>query len=407
MSELSKEQKLLLDLISAALHGKQPNIPANVDWVMLMKECKNQSVSLLVFPQCEKYLPKEVRQQWSILSRLQIANGIRVEWEHGQLHHLMEKGHIPYVVMKGCASAAYYPDPSLRAMGDVDFLVAREDLERAGKILVDAGFTQHLDSEENIHIAYHRSEGYMRTVWEMHWEPNGVPDGEAGAKIHRYLDSAIADARLCQTSTAAYMGPTPFHHGLVMLLHTATHLINTGVGLRHLCDWAVFAEKLSDEEFYLIFEEKLKMVGLWRFAQLLTQLSVRYLGCPPKVWMGELDEPLLAAMIGDVFSSGNFGCKDAQRINQAKLMTNKKRGTVDDTSFLMQFVHTMNEKAQLGMPICQKWPVLLPVGWCFVGVRHSFRILIGKRPRVDVGEMVSGANERREIYKKLALFVRK
>lgn len=405
MTELSIEQQLLLDMIATTLYDKRLNIPVNVDWAMLMQECRNQSVALLVFPLCEKYLPEDVRQQWSVLSHLQIANSIRVEWEHGELHKLMDENKIPYVVIKGCASAAYYPDPSLRTMGDVDFLVAREDLERAGRILEDAGFAPHADPEEDIHIAYHRSEGHARSVWEMHWEPNGIPEGETGTQIHRYLDSAIADARLYQTSTAAYMGPTPFHHGLVMLLHTATHLINTGVGLRHLCDWAVFAGKLSDEEFCALFEEKLKMVGLWRFAQLLTQLSVRYLGCPKKAWMGELDEQLLEAVIEDVFAGGNFGCKDSQRINQAKLMTNKKRGTVDETSFLMQFAHTMNEKARLGMPACQKWPVLLPAGWLFVGIRHLLRILTGKRPRIDVGEMVSGANERRWIYKHFSLFI--
>lgn len=46
-----------------------------------------------------------------------------------------------------------------------------------------------------------------------------------------------------------------------MLLHVAGHLINTGIGLRHLCDWAVFVAKFSDEGFCEMFEDKLKAVG--------------------------------------------------------------------------------------------------------------------------------------------------
>ena len=54
--------------------------------------------------------------------------------------------------------------------------------------------------------------------------------------------------------------PSHFHHGLNLLLHTNQHLLGEGLGLRHLCDWAVFAAGFSDEEFRELFEEKLKAV---------------------------------------------------------------------------------------------------------------------------------------------------
>ena len=31
--------------------------------------------------------------------------------------------------------------------------------------------------------------------------------------------------------------PAPFHHGLILLLHTVHHMLGEGIGLRHLCDW--------------------------------------------------------------------------------------------------------------------------------------------------------------------------
>ena len=254
-----------------------------------------------------------------------------------------------------------------------------------------------------IHIAYHRRTYGATSTWEVHWKPTGVPAGKIGAKIEGYLKDIITSAECNNFTEGEYMIPTAFHHGLVMLLHVAEHLINAGIGLRHLCDWAVFAAKFSDEEFCEMFEDKLKEVGLWRFAQLLTQLSVKYLHCPAKEWCGAADDDYLEMMMVDIMNGGNFGVKDKNRINQAKLITNTGKG-VDDTSLLMQFILTMNQKARLGMPITAKVPLLLPIGWLYVGGRHLVNIKQKRRPTIDVKDMISGAAERKGIYKEFRLF---
>jgi hypothetical protein len=109
-------------------------------------------------------------------------------------------------------------------------------------------------------------------------------------------------------------------------------------------------------------------------------------------------------MMVDIMNGGNFGVKDKNRINQAKLMTNTGKGKVDDTSLLKQLFLTMNQKARRGMPITAKVPLLLPIGWLYVGGRHLVRIKQRKRPSIDVKSMIDGATERKEIYKEFRLF---
>lgn len=196
------------------------------------------------------------------------TNGIRLNYEHAELHKLFTSSHIPYVVMKGPVAAAYYSQPELQVMGDVDFLVREEDLDRAGKLLESVGFRPVDDDENQAHLAYHR----IYSTWEMHWEPNGIPGNQAGNLVREYLTDMIDRAELYTIEEGCFYVPCRFHHGLTLLLHTATHLINTGIGVRHLCDWAVFVESISDDEFIKLFEEKLKKTGLWRFAKLLTLL---------------------------------------------------------------------------------------------------------------------------------------
>lgn len=397
---LTETQRLLLDIISAALFQKQVNIPNDVNWQELFDECRYQCVLLLVLATVRPYLPVEERPRWEKACFQIAGNNARVEWEHAELHKLMIENAIPYVVLKGCVSSAYYPDPSVRTLGDVDFLVADEDIPRAAAALENAGFKTYEDADDTIHIAYHRG----RSIWEMHWQVNGIPTGESGDRIRGYFADLIVNAKRFDQENCAYMSPSVFHHGLVMLVHTAQHMINTGIGLRHLCDWAVFAGAIANDEFRELFEGKLKRVGLWRFAQVLTQVSIAYLGCPEKSWAYDCDDIPLEPVIVDIIAGGNFGRKDEQRINQAKLMTNKGKGTVDDTSLLRQFIHTMNEKARKGFAPCEKCGILLPIGWLVVGTRHTFRIAEGKRPKIKIGEMISGANDRKEIYKQFALF---
>jgi hypothetical protein len=111
---------------------------------------------------------------------------------------------------------------------------------------------------------------------------------------------------------------------IVLLLHTCHHLTVEGIGLRHLCDWAVFVNHLTNDTFRALFEVKLKAIGLWRFAQLLSQLSTYYLGMPEQEWaMQDVDEALLYAMIRDIFKGGNFGVKDSQRIYETMILPNE------------------------------------------------------------------------------------
>lgn len=396
MKNLTKCQLQLLDLVSIALFGgEEVKIPLTQE---LGEEAYQQAVLNLLGLQLDTT---------SVLNELNtqgLANNVRIDYEHSEVHKLMSEAKIPYVILKGSASASYYPEPLLRTMGDVDFLVSPSDVSKAEWILRKNGFQAGKDNNNDCHMVYRRHTYGVISTWEMHWEPSGIPNGEVGNLIREYFSDIITEAKKCNVSGSEYMIPSTFHHGLIMLLHVAVHMINSGIGLRHLCDWTVFVAKLTEEEFCELFEKKLKTIGLWKFAQVLTQLSVKYLKCPVKKWCLNGDDDYLETVMVDIMDAGNFGTKDKNRINQAKLITNTGKGYVDDTSLLKQFILTMNEKSKRCLPIVLKIPLLLPIGWIYVGVRHLVRIAQRKRPSIDVGDMITGATERKNIYREFRLF---
>ena len=403
---------LLLQVVSAALFDKKaPDVAAN-QLMPLVHESKAQAVYPLAFTVIDSQLQEKLTdEQYAACSeeffRYAIA-GTQNLAEHSELHELMTSNEMPYVAMKGLASAMYYPEPNLRSMGDVDFLVAKENVSQAVKLLESIGFkVDHGEEDDGIHIAYTRP---PMSIWELHHSVNGIPNNEIGELIRAEMDKTIPTAESAEVDGSTCRLPDKFHHGLIMLLHTASHLTSEGVGLRHLCDWAVFASTLSDAEFREIFEKKLKRFGLWRFAQALTLLGIRYLGAPNRVWTLEaveshkLDDTTLEGLMNDILSGGNFGTKNMNRYREIKYISDRSDGTVGKSGILRQGYKTMNDKVRRDYKILGKHKALLPIGYLAEGGKYLGLLLTGKRKSSGTKQMFKEAADRKRIYSSLKLF---
>ena len=392
-------QKTVLNLLSSAMFQKPFNADKEVDWKDVFDECKAQSVISLAFSALPKNeVSQKIYAHWKALVNESLAVNSKINYAHTLINELMNQAKIPYVILKGCASAEYYDDPLLRTMGDVDFYVPSSYFERADKLLLKNGFHSN-----NINHEYEKAYTKDGVIYELHNTINGVPGGKVGIKISHYFDDVFDKAELKHFDLAEYYSPSPFHHGLVMLLHVARHMITGGIGLRHFCDWAVFVDKVGDD-FVPMFEDKLKQVGLWRFAQIMTQFCITYLGLPQQKWAGIAVEQLLAQLKDDIFAGGNFGHKDLSRADEAKFITSRKKGGVNNDSNLKQAVLSANEIVRRHWKFADKVTIVYPAGWAFFGGRYAIRTLAGKRERVKVSALVKGAEKRKEIYKGLELF---
>lgn len=389
-------QIYLLKLLSNALFNQPGSIPAQ-NCQTLLTEAKNQAIVQLVDSVLDKaLLSSEEAKAWKQAASADIAKNIQIGYNHSLLHEWMAD--IPYVILKGAASASYYPVPAYRSMGDVDFLVREVDIERAGKVLEEHGL-KPWDEEHISHIVYRG----FRMHYEMHFNLAGTPHGAAGDLVREYTKDIFEKAETRTIVSGIATLPSPFHHGLILLLHTCHHLTGEGVGLRHLCDWAVFENSFSEEEFCELFEEKLKALGLWRFAQVLTRVSIKYLGADEKSW-AVADDELVDALMEDILSGGNFGKKDKIRSMQTMLISDRGKDGVGKTSMTDQFIKSGNEVVYHHWPQARENKMLLPVGWIFFGGRRVVRELTGKRAKTDVKKLVSGAEQRRELYKQFRLY---
>lgn len=122
---MNKPQKVLIKLLARELFGKMYRIDQLTadEWDDVLQEAQKQAVLRIAFNSAEKVgIPDEINNKWRVHALKNIKSNIVVENNHILLHKWLTNADIPYVVLKGCSSAYYYPSPIDRAMGDVDFL---------------------------------------------------------------------------------------------------------------------------------------------------------------------------------------------------------------------------------------------------------------------------------------------
>lgn len=396
----SKTENALLDLLANNLFDAGKSIDGvGVDWRLVWYETYMQGVSLTAFADFPESLTATVDFS-GIRKKLQsrMSDNLAVNKSHFKIHNILTGAKIPYVILKGLASALYYPDFLLRSMGDVDFLVAETDLEKTCAVLEQNGFVASEKSHGD-HLVY--SDGVCR--YELHTEPAGMPKGEAGEFVKAYLSDLLLKAEKKDTLFGQVVVPSAFHHGLIILLHTCHHLTSSGVGLRHLCDWAVFVNSMPGNEFVDMFREKFKNIGLWNFACALTRISEKYLSCPAKAWVGQIDEALVDALAKDIFEGGNLGQKSDDRSHEAMILP--KYGDEDhkEKSISKRFVSYVNQSIKNNWKSAEHNKALLPIGWIYFGGRYVFRSLKGERPKINKS-FINEAKARTEIFDKLKIF---
>lgn len=395
---LREQEKILLDILANNLFNAGRRVDLNEDNLnAVWCEAYAQAVTLMAFHNAENEILKSEKCGYirKKLSRT-LADNAKVDFEHIRICNIMKKANIPCTILKGFSSALYYPDPLMRSMGDVDFLVDTDDFEAAGLALKENGYGSS-GKDNDVHDIF------LGKVCrcEMHFQPSGIPHGKAGVKVRKYLSGLLEKSQKVQTELGEITVPSTFHHGLIILLHMCHHLTGDGLGLRHLCDWAVYLNTIGEEKFLEMFEKVLKDIGLWDFAKIMTFISCGYLGLPGMNWAKDTDKKLADYILIDIIIGGNFGQKNADRAHESLIITSKNEKEI---SMLRQFFISANSIVYKNWKAAKKHKILLPIGWVFFGGRYIIRSVFGKRPKIRPKKVAKEASERMDIYTDLKLF---
>lgn len=401
---LTPQQEVLLALVAACLHDEPASLSvetvAAADPAAVLEEAQAQTVFLMAWDAAAAYTavmsPELIRQSSDIMMQYLSANR-EVMYDQAQLLSLCGETDTPCLILKGLAAASRYSRPELRILGDVDVLIEQAQQPPVIEGLLRQGYRQL--EEEN---ACHRTFLRKRSQIELHFEISGIPDGPAGERIRAYMTGAVTQPEEREVSGCRFSAPSPDRHGLILLLHMQHHMVGEGLGLRHLCDWACFVEGTKAEPFWeTSLLPLLKEIGLYRYACAVTHTAARYLHTACPAWAGERDEALCAALIRDVLDSGNFGRKNKARSSSGLLISEHGKDPVCHRKgyYLRKRIrHTVTVK----YPVTKAHPVLYPLFWVRQLLCYGWLTLTGRRSSPQA--LMRYADERKELYRRLALF---
>ena len=346
----------LFKLLKASLFTDEP---VEVDnWKSVFTEMKAQTVAGLPAEWLKKH-PIPGAAEWSAYCALQQGGWIRVMHGQKQLLELLDQHNIPCVILKGAAAAMYYPHPTLRSMGDVDFLVNREDLERAAEVLETNGYNlTHAKNDKHHHYGYAKG----GISFELHWRL-GIVNENDKALVH-FFEEGIENREWRDIDGFRFPVLPPVLNGMVLLFHINQHL-RGGLGLRQIIDWMLYVSKVSPAQWSEL-REQLHMVGLEKLALTVTAMCEKYLGLSqpfPLYESADIDETVVDSLMEMILVKGNFGVKAGVEGKTEGFFTSSKslRGVYSR----LQSGGLSNWKAVI------KHPYLRPFAWIY----QAFRIL--------------------------------
>ncbi len=391
-------ERTILALLSRALFGREGKIEAEIDFKALYDEARIQTVHSLVY----SALTEGERAQMSPLAvdkweQLVFSSAImneQVLYEQRRIVDLLDKNCINCVILKGVGSALNYPEPSLRVLGDIDLLVATRDIDTAARLLTADGYEQEKDGE--LHLSFHKN----NVVVELHKKPISLSFNE-NEDIAAASDAFFADIIEKRQLADGIPLPSFEHQAIILLLHKLAHFLNGELGLRQLCDWAVFVKERVDAKLWQVLLPTLDKLGIKTFTLVVTRACIDHLGLPRECaeWAMECDEELAGDVVELVVESGNFGTKVANSYGQ-RLFVDAHSG-----NRISSFFKVLWSTCRSHWPICEKHPILMPIAPFVVYFRYLKMRKRGERKRLHLGAIYQRAGTRQKLYQEIQPFI--
>ena len=396
---IDRNEKAVLHLIGRALFGHAVTLDSDTDLNAVLREAKDQSMLATVYcslteEELSRISPAD-QQKWRMTFFRFVAKSQQLLYEQANVISLLEKNGTRFALLKGSSCAANYPDPSLRAMGDVDILVAPDEQRAVVELLQADGYSEVVEEDHHCHLTVRKG----RVSVEVHREPNGLFINEDDALRER-IDAFFADALDRVQMENGYPALSDRHQAVVLVLHKLEHFLAGGLGLRQLCDWAMFVQKRMTAELWGELEPLLESFGLLTFTLMVTRACIDHLGLPAEdaPWAAMADKELSDKVMEHIIRSGNFGVKD-KAYGERFFVDAHSKGRISSA------FKVVGSACRTHWPVCARHPILMPVAPFVVYARYLKLRREGKRDKFRPVQLYQRAGSRQQLYRDLKPFV--
>lgn len=355
------ENELLLKLLKESLADKKSEYKGvigetetSVDWNKWLVMSKRHSVLSLLYPVCEEtkgVIPESIQNAVQKEAIGITKQSYRLLFLSKYLTTKIREAGISVVLLKGVATAFFYPVPEYRKSGDVDLLLTDSSkLEECCAILEKCGCIRKSRQDALHHVAFIAEGGIEVELHTLLAEPYD------NRKINKYLERLVPECANQVRETKIMGVNLPIlnsgYHGYELLLHMLQHFLRAGFGLKFLCDWVVFWSREHSVEECALYLRLIRESGMKGFSDMVTMTCCQYLGLSEAsvVWMELGQDYDTEEFMREVLEAEEFGHSTADR-----MVAMRGNGIWD---YVREFHHQM----RLNFPRAGKcflwWPVL-------------------------------------------------
>jgi len=268
------------------------------EWKIIFKQAVKQGVMGIAYDGfCQ--LPKTV----------QIPSSFRLHWAvnvdsmekryHKQVETLEKlasfytKYGVKIMLLKGIGLSNLYPIPSHREGGDIDIFLFG-DFNKGNRLMEEKGIKVYQGKSISPKHSIFYYQGIPIENHQYFLSFNDV------FRKNKYLERALMEEIQIEHCESFAIGkqevflPSPAFNALYVSSHMCTHLIGSGLAVRHLIDWALFLDTNYEQINFKKVYDSFKKANIAIPLQVITSLSLEALGLSDK-WQhpfGKTEEKL-------------------------------------------------------------------------------------------------------------------
>lgn len=297
--------RILFELLQVALGNRNDlsTVPSAREWEALLIEVQQQAiVGVLVdglerLPEAQRP-PQVILLMWIGQAQLVESNyALHCQRAKELTQLFVDKGH-QTCVLKGVGFSQLYLIPARRQRGDIDLWVNADRKE----------LLSFLRSRYVVeHVFYHHAEAriFDDVETEIHYRPSWMYNPFNNSRLQKWFEGE-KNSQMVVNEELGFAYPTVRFNAVYALVHLYHHLIEEGVGIRHIIDYYYILKAMPAQEKKCVVKE-LKRFGLLKLAsatmwvlQEVCGMSSEYLICEPNEKEGRF-------LLDEIMRGGNFG----------------------------------------------------------------------------------------------------
>ena len=354
-------QTLLLNCISAFLRGERLTAPEDTDWQTLIRLARQQKLLPMVFEALGGAMPEELRRAVKTEAVREVAAQTRRTAAFLEACRALNEAGIYPLAVKGIVCRSVYSKPDFRVSADEDLYIPLEEYPVFHAKMLELGFCAEEPDYENAHeLRYTRNGLLIEGHWELFPRNNTALNA-----MNTLTEALLSRAERSSALGAELLTLDDTGHMIFLLLHAFKHFINSGVGIRQICDVALWSEARDID-----WQRVKKAVSGARaecFCSAVFDAGERYFGMS---FPEGCDRADCTGLIADALDGGIYGASDMNRRHSGSITL----GAFENSGGVpaMKALFPNRSVMELNYPWVKSSALLLPAAWCARIVRYVF-----------------------------------